>query len=78
MVVDQAGWHLAGELLVPDNMRLLLLPPYRPELNPAEHLWEGLREECLANHVFTDLGAVERVLTAGLRALEADSSEPGQ
>lgn len=38
MVMDQAGWHLAGELVVPENMRLLFLPPYSPELNPAEHL----------------------------------------
>ena len=43
MVMDQAGWHLAGELVVPENMRLLFLPPYSPELNPAEHLWETLR-----------------------------------
>ena len=72
MVMDQAGWHLAGELVVPDNMRLLFLPPYSPELNPAEHLWEALREECFANNVFTDLDAVERVLTAGLQTLEAN------
>jgi len=74
MVMDQAGWHLAGELVVPANMRLLFLPPYSPELNPAEHLWEALREDCFANHVFADLDAVERSLTDGLRALEADPS----
>ena len=72
MVMDQAGWHLAGDLVVPKNMRLLFLPAYSPELNPAEHLWEALREECFANHVFTDLDAVERVLTRGLCTLEAD------
>lgn len=72
MVMDQAGWHLAGDLIVPTNMRLMVLPPYSPELNPAEHLWEALRESCFANHVFRDLRAVERALTAGLRALEAD------
>jgi transposase len=72
MVMDQAGWHLAGELQVPANMRLLFLPAYSPELNPAEHLWEALRERCFANHFFTDLAAVESTLTAGLRALEAD------
>ena len=72
MVMDQAGWHLAAQLVVPDNMRLLFLPPYSPELNPAEHLWEALREECFANHVFTGLDAVERALTSGLQALEAN------
>jgi hypothetical protein len=72
MVTDQAGWHLAGELIVPQNMRLLFLPPYSPELNPAEHLWESIREDCFANHVFADLEAVERALTTGIVALEAN------
>lgn len=72
MVMDQAGWHLAGELGVPANMRLMFLPPYSPELNPAEHLWKALREECFANDVFKDLQAVEDTLVQGLVALEAD------
>jgi hypothetical protein len=72
MVMDQAGWHIAGELVLPPNMRVIFLPPYSPELNPAEHLWEALREDCFANHVFTDMRAVERALTAGIVALESD------
>jgi hypothetical protein len=72
MVMDQAGWHIAGELSVPANMRLMFLPPYSPELNPAEHLWQALREDCFANNVFRDLDHVERTLTAGLTALEID------
>lgn len=71
MVVDQAGWHLAGDLVVPENMRLIYLPPYSPELNPAEHLWEAVREERFANHVFADLDAVEVALTRGLVSLES-------
>ena len=72
MVMDQAGWHLAGELVIPDNMRLLFLPPYSPELNPAEHLREAIREDRFANHVFADLDAVECALPAGLHNLEAN------
>jgi hypothetical protein len=71
MVMDQAGWHLAGDLAVPASMRLIYLPPYSPELNPAEHLWEAVREDCFANHVFADLDAVEVALTKGLVALES-------
>ena len=74
MVMDQAGWHLAGELVVPENMRRLFLPPYSPELNPAEHLWEALCEEYFANHVFDDPDAVERSLPKGLLAMEANPS----
>ena len=47
MVMDQAGWHLAGDLIVPEKMRLMFLPPYSPELNPAEHLWEAIRGRML-------------------------------
>jgi len=43
MVMDQAGWHIAGQLEVPGNMRVVFLPPYSPELNLAENLWEALR-----------------------------------
>jgi hypothetical protein len=74
MVMDQAGWHLASELVVPENMRLMFLPPYSPELNPAEHLWEALREDCFANHVFRDLDTVQEVLSKGLAALEANTT----
>lgn len=72
MVLDQAGWHIAGDLAVPPNMRLMFLPPYSPELNPAEHLWKAIREQCFANHVFRDLDAVEQALTQGLAELEAN------
>lgn len=72
MVMDQAGWHVAGDLVVPVNMRLIYLPPYSPEFNPAEHLWEAVREERFANHVFANLDAVEGALTQGLMALESN------
>ena len=72
MVMDQAGWHVAGDLVVPANMRLIYLPPYSPELNPAEHLWEAVREERFANHVFANLDGVDAALTQGLVSLESD------
>ena len=74
MVMDQAGWHIADELAVPRNMRIVFLPPYSPELNPAEHIWEALREDCFANTVFANLDAVESTLIGGLRAIEANPS----
>ncbi len=41
---DGADWHRASGLRVPDNIRLISLPPYRPELNPVEHLWDEIGE----------------------------------
>ena len=45
MVVDGASSHVAKDLIVPKNIRLLRLPPYAPELNPQEHVWDELREK---------------------------------
>ena len=72
MVMDQAGWHIAGDLIVPDNMRLVYLPAYSPELNPVEHLWDSLRENHFGNTVSSDLDAVEAALAEGLRSMEGD------
>ncbi len=44
VTLDGAGWHRSGDKLkVPDNISLLLLPPYTPELNPQENIWQYLR-----------------------------------
>lgn len=72
MVMDQAGWHIAGDLEIPRNMRLVLLLPWSPEINPAEHIWDALREDCVGNTVFESLDAADHALSAGLRALESD------
>lgn len=66
MVVDGASSHKAKELLVPENIRLLPLPPYAPELNPQEHVWGELREKEFPNRVFNHLDAVVRQLENGL------------
>jgi len=59
MVADGAGWHRSHELVPPANLRLLKLPPYSPELNPVEHLWDDLREKSFHNRVFNSIGALE-------------------
>jgi transposase len=70
MVMDKAGWHQAKDLKVPENMRIIFLPPYSPELNPVEHLWEEIREKRFPNRVFKSLDAVESVLVDALHSLE--------
>ena len=52
LLLDQAGWHLAGALVVPGNITLLPLPPRSPELNPVENVWQFLRDNWLSNRVF--------------------------
>ncbi len=52
LVLDGAGWHGSGDLVVPGNITLLALPPYAPELNPVENIWQYLRANKLAITVF--------------------------
>lgn len=71
MVLDGAGWHRAKHLPVPANMRLIPLPPWSPQLNPVEHLWDEVREKVFANRWFETMDQLEEQLVAGLAALEA-------
>lgn len=52
LIMDQAGWHKAKKLIVPDNITVLYLPPYSPELNPVERLWGYMRSHHLSNRVY--------------------------
>ena len=70
--VDQAGWHRAKDLKVPENIRLIFQPAYSPEVNPVEHLWEELREKYLHNRIFESLDDLIEVLCQALSDLTQD------
>ena len=55
-----------------EEHRLLRLPPYAPELNPQEHVWDELREKEFPNRVFADMASVRAQLEAGLPRLASD------
>ena len=77
MVLDGAGWHrTGGNLTVPKNIRLLSLPPYSPELNPVENIWEELREKSFDNKVFSSLDALEDQLISSLKHLDSSFHFP--
>ena len=73
MITDGAGWHNSESLLIPENMRLVKLPPYSPELNPVEHIWDDLREKSFHNRVFKSIDALEQHLSTSLREMELDN-----
>lgn len=72
MVVDGASSHRSKELVIPQNIRLLPLPAYSPELNPQEHLWDEIREKEFPNRVFDSLEDVKKQLHSGLVRLAKD------
>lgn len=72
MILDGAGWHSSQALRIPSNIKLLPLPPYAPELNPVEHVWDELREKYFHNRAFASLSALEDHLEAALNEMEQD------
>ncbi len=66
MVLDKAGWHISQGLKLPDNLLLMHLPPYSPELNPVELLWREIRRKHFHNKIFKSLDEVENTLTDAL------------
>lgn len=70
VIMDQAGWHTSKDLEVPDNILILLLPPYSPELNPIENLWHWMKSHYTSNRTYKDyddlrveIGAAWRKIT---------------
>jgi transposase len=75
LVLDGAGWHVSEHLAVPPNLTLVHPPPYSPELNPVERVWEYLRERFLSLRVFADYRAIVDACCEAWNRLVA---EPGR
>ena len=60
LLLDRAGWHTTGHLVVPKNLTLIFLPSRAPELNPVENVWLYLRQNWLSNRIFDTYEAIVR------------------
>lgn len=72
MVLDGASSHKSKDLMLPKKVSLVLLPPYSPELNPAEQIWNVLRRDYFANRVFDSLDAATTQAENGLAEIAAN------
>ena len=70
LVLDGAPNHRCGDLVVPDNVMLLYLPPYSPELNPKENLWDEIREKIFKNYALKSMDAVRAKLRRAILHME--------
>ena len=59
LVTDGAAWHVSKSLDIPDNIELLRIPPYTPEMNPIEQIWKQIRSMGFRNEIFHTLKDVE-------------------
>lgn len=72
MVLDGASSHKSKDLKIPGNVSLVLLPPYSPELNPAEQVWNRLRKNYFANKIFDSLEAATQQAERGLAEMASN------
>src|SRR4029453_10925195 len=72
LVMDQAGWHRAKDLVIPANITAVSLPPYSPELNPVERVWLYLRERFLSHRWLEDYDAIVQACCQAWNAMVAD------
>jgi transposase len=75
LLLDQAGWHLSGHLVVPPNISLVSLPPKCPELNPVENVWQFLRDNWLSNRIFKSYERYPRSLLLCLEPIPRSALE---
>ena len=55
LVCDGAAWHKSNALVIPQNIRLLFIPPATPEMNPIEQIWKEIRKRGFRNEIFQTL-----------------------
>lgn len=73
LVRDQAGFHLRdGDPRLPENIRIIDLPPYCPEHNPCEQLWDLIKDE-LGNRIFETIEALREAMKPVLERWWTDS-----
>lgn len=58
MICDGAVWHKAQRLSIPDNINIMFIPPYTPEMNPIEQIWREIRTKGFKNECFKTLDDV--------------------
>ena len=73
LILDNAGWHKSKTLKIPDNITLIPLPPYSPELNAMEQIWEWLRNHHFSNQCYKNY---EQIVDHACQAWKQISGDP--
>ncbi len=74
ILVDRASWHTTEQIQLPKNITLIPLPPYSPELNPMEQLWQQLRKIKLSNACYEDY---EEIVSSAVEAWTSFTDQSG-
>ena len=71
LICDGAMWHKANSLIIPEQISLIFIPPYTPEMNPIEQIWKEIRKRGFRNEVFQSLEKVVDRLCEVIQKLPA-------
>ena len=69
LVIDNAAFHSTKDVKIPDNIILFPIPPYCPELNPAERVWEWMKNK-IAMKIFDTLETLEKKIDDLIKTAE--------
>lgn len=72
IVMDGAGWHKSDKLKYPKNIRIIIQPPYSPELNPIEKLWQYIKDHTIKNRIYKTLKELENAVCRFIRTLNSE------
>lgn len=73
IVMDGASWHRSYHLNIPANIEIMYLPPYSPELNPVERLWNYVKQHTIKNKFYDSLAGLERAVCDFLRQIKSET-----
>ena len=68
VIIDNAGFHACQNITIPDNIKLIRIPPYSPELNPAEKVWQWMKDRT-AMKLFKDVKTLQDKITQMVKQL---------
>jgi transposase len=73
LVMDGAGWHKSKDLIIPKNIRIVFLPPYSPQLNPVERLWNFIKDNTIKNRIYTSIEALYEAVSLFICNLKSET-----
>lgn len=70
IIMDGAAWHKSKALIIPQNIEVIFLPPYSPELNPVERLWLYIKKAVIYNKIYDSLDNLENAVATFIANLK--------
>jgi len=72
VLIDNAGFHATKNIKIPENIFLLRIPPYSPELNPCEQIWQYIKRK-YKNKLFKTMKDLKEWLYKTVRNMDTDT-----